>query len=98
MPETKNPHAKGAGAQDVAGYNTELPTATRPENPILLAESHTVHVTRDGGAYLVAVVPPVEDYPPQLFGTHKEARGFAGGIRMCRGWPIDDQTMEARHD
>ena len=57
---------------------------------------HTVHITRDGGAFLVAIVPPSEDYPPQVFDNHKTARGFAGGIRMTRGWPISDET-EAAH-
>lgn len=95
MEKMKNPHAKGAGAQVSFGHNTDSSIAKRIKKPILslaLDHNHTVHLSRDGGAYLVAVVPPVDDYPPQLFPTHKAARGFAGGIRMCRGWPIQDET------
>ena len=59
---------------------------------------HTIYITGHGGAYLVAVIPPEPTYEPQLFADHRSARGFAGGIRLCRRWPIHDQTLEASHD
>lgn len=45
------------------------------------------------GRFRVAVVPRLDGEPaPSVFATHREAKGFAGGIRLVRGWPIEDQT------
>ncbi len=96
--DTKNPRRVAAGAQGVAGYNTEPSSTAKPKRPTLSvfgSDTHTVHISRDKGVFMVAVVPPVSEYPAQLFATHKAARGFAGGIRICRRWPIHDETMEA---
>ncbi|MFC4295466.1 hypothetical protein ACFO0A_10410 [Novosphingobium tardum] len=56
---------------------------------------HCVNLTEDQGRFLVAVMPPCNDYPPQIFPDYRQARGFAAGIRLCRRWPIHDHTREA---
>lgn len=50
---------------------------------------------RDGN-FVVSVQPPDPVYETQRFVTHRLARGHAGGIRLVRGWPIVDRTLDMR--
>lgn len=43
----------------------------------------------------------VENAPPgesldREFATYRDARGWAGGLRLTRGWPIRDECGDAR--
>lgn len=51
-----------------------------------------VHIRFRDGLFVVEVEPADNAYPPHAFATHRGARGFAGGIRMCRRWPVTDHT------
>ncbi|CAN5199105.1 hypothetical protein BH10PSE12_BH10PSE12_36510 [soil metagenome] len=50
-----------------------------------------------GSGFSVRIDPPLdgEDLDGD-FDAYKNARGWAGGIRMTRGWRLIDQTDEAR--
>jgi hypothetical protein len=51
-----------------------------------------VIVEQDGETYTVRVEPPQEGFTePQSFDRYKAARGFAGGVRLTRGYAIDDR-------
>jgi len=54
---------------------------------------HRIILKRAGDRFAVVIEPPLsgESFDTQRT-TYKEARGFAGGVRLSRGWPIDDQT------
>jgi hypothetical protein len=53
-------------------------------------EPKTIIVRPAGARWSVRVIPPVagEDLDG-CFETFKSARGFAGGLRLTRGWMID---------
>lgn len=55
-------------------------------------------VIRDDGDGFVLTVEPHDELigGPHRFATYREARGFAGGIRMTRSFPIDDQSSVAK--
>lgn len=55
--------------------------------------SGTVHIRFADGLFVVETEPADRFYPRQTFAMHRSARGFAGGIRMCRGWRLIDHTM-----
>lgn len=48
---------------------------------------HTIVIRALPPAFSVTVEPPHEDYPAQVFGDLKTARGHAGGLRLVTGWP-----------
>lgn len=49
-----------------------------------------------GCGFDVVVDPPAPDeILDREFATHREARGYASGLRLTRRWPIVDQTDEA---
>lgn len=42
-----------------------------------------------GGRFRVAVIPRLDGEPkPEVFSAMTEARGYAGGLRLVRGWPV----------
>lgn len=54
---------------------------------------HRILINKAGDRYSVTVDPvPAGESFAAGFDTHKAARGFAGGVRMTRGWPIVDLT------
>jgi hypothetical protein len=56
---------------------------------------HRIILKRVGDRFAVRVEPPLES---ESFDTdrdtYKQARGFAGGLRLSRGWPIDDHAAD----
>lgn len=56
-----------------------------------------VVIKNDGDAFRVDVVPPSDDLTYDTFGSHRAAFGFAAGLRLTKGWRIEDQTREAAH-
>lgn len=56
---------------------------------------HIIEITYEpfNAGFDVRIVPPV---PGEVLGaefpTHKQARGWASGLRMTRGWRIVDRT------
>ena len=48
------------------------------------------------GEFVVSVTPGDPTYPAQSYATHRLARGHAGGIRLVRGLPIVDRTIDMR--
>jgi hypothetical protein len=93
--QPKNPHAKGAGASHVAGYNAEALSNPAAGNPMIVDRAVTIG-RDDKGLYLVTVSPPCPDHEPRLFDNYKEARGYAGGLRMVHRWAIQDEAEGAR--
>jgi hypothetical protein len=59
--------------------------------------AHTVLLRDDSlsGLFHVEIVPPLDAGNfDQSFKTHKQARGYAGGLRLCLGFPLVDKTAE----
>jgi len=46
-------------------------------------------------AFRVQVHPPLYEGLDGTFPTHREARGWASGLRMTRGWRIIDLASDA---
>ena len=93
--ERKNPASKADRASVSIGPDAMPDSSNSSKKPwlsMLSPINHEVHITSDNGAFLVAILPPNPDFPPQLFTDYRRARGFAGGIRMVRRWPIRDET------
>ena len=55
--------------------------------------AHSITIASDETGYCVTVEPSHPDHPPRLFADHREARGWAGGIRMVTGWKLIDQCQ-----
>lgn len=53
-----------------------------------------IFITGTPGAYSVAVIPS-DDANAQRFPTHKQAYGFAVGLRMTTGLGVVDKTAKA---
>ncbi|MDP1026306.1 hypothetical protein Q5H91_03705 [Sphingomonas sp. KR1UV-12] len=60
-----------------------------------MADLHTVTITQADGGFSVRVAPAPDgetfdrDYP-----THPQARGYARGLKLYRGWALVDLTTE----
>lgn len=60
-----------------------------------MAEARIIEITNEpfNHGFDVKVVPPVEGESLDAeFPTHRQARGWASGLRMTRGWRIIDRT------
>ena len=80
--------AKGAPRQESAPYEYCQPDQYQsPTNP---ATGHTIFIRPAGAKWSMRVVPPLigEDLD-RVFDQYSQARGFAGGLRMTRGYAID---------
>ena len=55
----------------------------------------SIYVRLSAGGFCVDVEPAVEgrDYS-HASTTAKEARGYAGGLKLTNGWPIVDLTID----
>lgn len=59
--------------------------------------SHTIYIRHEpfGCGFDVTVEPPVDGFNfDRECPDHKFARTYANGIKLHRGWPVIDQTME----
>ncbi|MHA6768095.1 hypothetical protein [Sphingobium ummariense] len=60
-----------------------------------MAEARIIEISPEpfGAGFDVKVIPPVDGEPLDAeFPTHKQARGWASGLRLARGWRIIDRT------
>lgn len=55
------------------------------------AADHRILLRRDGAAYTVTIDPPTADHPLRRFADYRDARGYAGGLRMVKGWILIDE-------
>ena len=56
----------------------------------------TINHGVDGVGFVVEVLPPPAGVGhDRKLATHKEAYGYASGLRMCMGWPLVDLTAES---
>lgn len=79
---TPSPYQKSKSPKD---FSTA--SAASPERKIVLS--------KDGADFRVAIIPPIEgEVLDARFPAYKQARGWAGGIRMTRGWRMVDTTAE----
>lgn len=55
---------------------------------------HRIIITREPGQglFVVDIDPPLGESWRRSYADHASARGFAGGIKMSRGFPIDDRS------
>jgi hypothetical protein len=60
------------------------------------APNHQIIIRPFGSGFVVTIEPPIggEDLNG-TFDAYKNARGWAGGLRMTRGWRIVDKTETA---
>lgn len=59
----------------------------------MTTETPVIEITREPGQglYRVDVKPAVDlGQWTASYATHKDAFGYAGGVRMVKGWPIVD--------
>ena len=59
------------------------------------ASERRIEIAREpfGEGFDVRVKPPVENHDwDREFPTYREARGWAGGLKMSHGWKILDRT------
>lgn len=64
-------------------------TTAEPERSILLRPDP------ETGAFAVEVLPPFEGIGhDRTFPVYRQARGYAGGLRMCLGLPVVDRCEE----
>jgi len=55
--------------------------------------SHLIIVRAVGSAFTVRIEPPIEGEDLNgVFDNYKNARGWAGGIRMTRGFKLIDEV------
>ena len=97
MEPTKNPQNAGCElrASDVVGRYPKTSTTAPASAPRII--DRCIIIGRGiGNLYLVSVDPPHPDHEPQIFDGHKQARGYAGGLRMCHRWQIVDQTGDGQ--
>lgn len=61
-----------------------------------MTDRPTIYIRQDGDAFAVTVEPaqPDQDWS-RTYSTHREARGWAGGIRLNRGWKLVDLASDA---
>jgi hypothetical protein len=52
----------------------------------------TIYIREDGDKFVVSIDPPMESEPDKTFDAHKEARGYAGGLRLVKGGTLVDTT------
>jgi hypothetical protein len=64
----------------------------------MLAPFRRIELRPQDGGYMVEVLPPFTDGAnfDQFHATYKAARGYAGGLRMCMGYPVADLCDEPR--
>ncbi|WP_070154097.1 hypothetical protein [Sphingobium phenoxybenzoativorans] len=56
---------------------------------------HKIILTSNGSGFTVRIDPPIEGEDLDGdFDSYRNARGWAGGIRMTRGWRIVDHALE----
>jgi hypothetical protein len=65
-----------------------------------MSEQPTIHIkSRPWGGFSVAAKPLPEGVSEACctgdFPTHRDAYGFAAGLRMTHGWPVQDHSGEA---
>jgi len=57
---------------------------------------HRIIIERADGGYSVEVAPARHgESLDRIRDTYKAARGWAVGLRLTHGWPIDDRVTEA---
>lgn len=54
----------------------------------------SIYIRADGGGFAVSVSPPQPGYEEAVrFASHREARGYGGGLRLCHRWKLCDETQ-----
>lgn len=62
----------------------------------MTAPDRIITISHCPEGFAVCVTPPVDgDDLDQTFADHRRARGWAGGLRMTRGWRIVDLASDA---
>lgn len=97
MEPTKNPQTAGCNleASNVVGRYTEA-SSTTPPPPATIIDRHVVIGKGENGLFMVTVQPPLEGHEPQIFDSHKKARGHACGLRLVNRWAIHDETGDGK--
>lgn len=54
------------------------------------AGEYRIIVRAEGASFVVTIDPEHEDFEPRAFADYREARGWAGGLRMVRGRKLID--------
>lgn len=94
--DAKNPQAGDrSGASDVVGRYPNASSTIAAATPRLI-EDRSIHITRGNQGFLVTVEPRCTGHEPQIFETHRKARGYASGLRLCHRWQIVDETGGAQ--
>jgi hypothetical protein len=51
----------------------------------------SIRITHGSDGYVVTVQPTDDGIEPELLPTHREAKGWASGLRLARGGQIVDE-------
>lgn len=93
--DSKRPHASGAGSRVLFGSNASETSTALTQTPTVI--DHVIVIGRGiGSLHMVSVSPEHPDHEPKIFDSHKQARGYASGLRLCHRWQIVDETGEAK--
>lgn len=93
--DSKNPRQGELARADVFDQERQPSTTETPVNSTII--DHAVVVTRGiGNLFMVTVEPTVAEHPPMIFDSHKQARGYASGLRLCHRWQVIDQTGDGK--
>lgn len=59
----------------------------------MTADAPSIVLEREGAGFRVRVLNPPPDFEfSEVFDTYRRARGHGCGLRMVRGWALDDRT------
>lgn len=89
--DSKNPHQRELAGAELFDQEQQSSCRETTENSTVI--DHQIVIGRGlGNLHMVSVEPRHPDHEPKLFDSHKKARGYAGGLRMCHRWQVIDQT------
>lgn len=89
--KNERPLAGGEEARVSIGPDSAAFSTLTPSDATIV-DRHVVITGGLNNLYCVTVQPPLDGHGPQIFDSHKKARGFAGGLRLSHRWPIVDET------
>lgn len=91
----KNPRQGELARADMFDQEQQPSTLQTLENATII-DRHVVIGKGENGLFMVTVQPPLEGHEPQIFDTHKKARGHACGLRLVNRWAIHDEAEGVR--
>jgi len=88
---SKNPRQRELAGAASFDRECQPSSSETPENSTVI--DHVIVIGRGiGNLHMVSIAPEHPDHEPKIFDSHKRARGYASGLRLCHRWQIVDET------